>query len=169
MYHNKKDYSTVYDYEVVVKLDQSQITPEQVNTETVPQQARVKDGWEYVYDTKGNVMKDSLGNDIKRDKIITVQAEVKLFQQLKTGRVDGGVAIKNVKTNTQMSTAPIFGEAKFENVYAQYRGDQRAIEQKYYEALKKKEAPYPADDEFIKYALADYKQKLLQLLNQQQF
>ncbi len=169
LFHDKRDFNTTYDYETTVVLNQSQISPEQVNTETVPQQARIKDGWEYVYDQNGNVAKDSLGNDIKRDKIITVQAEVKLFQQLKTSRVDGAFVIKNARTNTQLRSTPIFGEAKFENVFAQYRGDQRAIEEKYVQALQNKEAPYPADEEFIKYALAEFKSKMLQLLNQQQF
>ncbi len=169
IFHDKKDYNTTYDYETTVILDQSQITPEQINTETVQQQAQVRDGWEYVYDHNGNVAKDSLGNDIKRDKIITVQAEVKLFQQLKTSRVDGAFVIKNARTNTQMSSTPILGEAKFENVFAQFRGDQRAIEEKYVQALQNKEAPFPVDEEFIKYALADFKSKMLQLLNQQRF
>jgi len=169
IYHQQKDYNMQYDYEVSIGLDQVQMSPEQVNTEVIPQQARVNDGWEYVYDGNGNVVKDSLGNDIKRDKIITVQAEIKMFQQVKAGKVDGGVAIKNVRNNTQMSSTPLFGEAKFENVFAQFRGDQRAVEEKYVEALQNKEVPFPTDDEFVKYALADLKQKMLQLLDQQQF
>jgi len=169
IYNQQKDQSTHYDYEVTVGLDQIQISPERVNTETVPQQARIKDGWEYVYDANGNVAKDSLGNDIKRDKIITVRAEVRIFQQTKSGRIDGGVAIKNLNSNSQMTSTPIFGEAGFENVFAQYRGDQRAIEEKYVQALQNKEVPFPPDDEFVKYALDNFKNKMLQLLDQQSF
>jgi len=169
LYHLQKDTNTQYDYQVSVGLNQVQMTPEQMNSEVIPQQARITDGWEYVYDGNGNVAKDSLGNDIKRDKIITVQAEVRMFQQAKAGKIDGGVAIKNVRANTQMSSTPLFGEAKFENIFAQYRGDQRAIEEQYVQALQNKEVPFPPDADFIKYALADFKQKMLQLLDQQQF
>lgn len=169
MYHLQKDANTQYDYQVSIGLDKLQMTPEQVNSEVIPQQARITDGWEYVYDGNGNVAKDSLGNDIKRDKIITVQAEVRMFQQAKAGKIDGGIAIKNLRTNTQMNSTPLFGEAKFENVFAQYRGDQRAIEEKYVQALQNKEVPFPPDAQFIKYALADFKQKMLQLLDRQQF
>jgi len=169
IYHKEKDSTVSYDYEVSVAIDQFHITPEQVNTETVQQQARIKDGWEYVYDGNGNVMKDTLGNDIKRDKIITVQAEVKMFQQVKAGKVDGKVSIQNISTNSLMSNTPMFGEAKFENVFAQFRGDQRAIEQKYHKALQNKEVPFPSDSEFVKYALAEYRAKLLQLLDSQSF
>ena len=169
IYHKEKDNSVSYDYEVAIQLDQFHITPEQINSETIQQQARIKDGWEYVYDGNGNVMKDTLGNDIKRDKIITVQAEVKMFQQVKAGKVDGKVSVKNVRTNSLVEDTPMFGEAKFENVYAQFRGDQRAIEQKYHKALQNKEVPFPSDSEFVKYALAEYRAKILQLLDSQSF
>ncbi len=169
IYNAQQDPNTHYDYEATVNLDKIQITPEQVNTETIPQQARIKDGWEYVYDENGNVAKDSLGNDIKRDKIITVQAEVKMFQQRKAARIDGGIAIKNLNSNTQMAVTPLFGEAKFENIFAKYRGDQRAIEQKYVKALQNKEVPFPPDEEFIKYAIGDFKNKMLPILDQQPF
>jgi len=118
VYHDHKDNSVSYDYDVEIKLDQVQISPEEMNSELIQQQARVRDGWEYVYDGNGNVMKDSLGNDIKREKIITVQAEVRLMQQLKASRVDGNISVHNLSTNGLLSSTPLFGEAKFENVFA---------------------------------------------------
>ena len=169
IYHDKRDDDVSYDYDVEIKLDQVQISPEEMNSELIQQQARVKDGWEYVYDGNGNVMKDSLGNDIKRDKIITVQAEVRMMQQFKASRVDGNMSVQNLRTNTLLNSTPLFGEAKFENVFAQYRGDQRAIEEKYYQALQNKEVPFPPDAEFVKYALAEFRIKMIQTLDQQDF
>jgi len=54
-------------------------------------------------------------------------------------------------------------------MYLQYRGDQRAIEEKYYQALQNKEAAFPPDAEFVKYALAEFRLKMIQLLDQQDF
>lgn len=167
IYHNSRDNNITYDYDVNINLQNIQISPEELNSEVIQQQARVKDGWEYVYDGNGNVMKDSLGNDIKRDKIITVQAEVRMMQQLKQSRIEGTIAIKNNNTNSLLSNTPVFGEAKFENVFAQYRGDQRAIEEKYYQALQNKEVPFPADPDFVKYALAEFRIKMIQFLDEQ--
>lgn len=166
--HKTKEKNQVYDYQIDVVLNKTLITPQQVNTETVQQQARVKDGWEYVLDSKGNVMKDSLGNDMKRDKIITVQAELKLFQQVKSGSIEGTFSTKNIKTNSVLNTTPAVGQANFENKYGLYRGDQRAIEQKYYELLQAKEVPFPADNEFIKYSIADLKAKLVDYIDKSQ-
>jgi hypothetical protein len=169
VYHTQRDYVYNYDYQVDINLERMDFTPEQVNTEVIPQQARVVDGWEYVYDANGNVAKDSLGNDIKRDKVITVQAEVKMFQQLKVGTLTGKVGVKNLKNNTNPETQPIQGEAKFENVYAQYRGDQRAISQDYYEALQKQAVAFPPDSLFVNYSMRDFKAKMLQYLDSKQF
>jgi hypothetical protein len=169
IYHNTKDKKITYDYEVSILLSHLNIAPQQVNSELIPQQARIIDGWEYIYDSNGNVAKDSLGNDRKRDKIITVQAEVRVMQQIKSGQVDGTITIKNLINNTTTANTPVLGEARFENTYAIFRGDQRAIEEKYYQLLQNKEVPFPIDSEFIKYALADFKAKMLQIIDNQQF
>ncbi len=166
IYQREEDPDTDYDREVNIYLDRLSISPEQVNSEIIHQQARVKDGWEYVYDQNGNVMKDSLGNDIKQDRIIVVQADVKLFQQLKTSIIDAKVEIKNLRTGDINST-PMTGEARFENVYALYNGDKRAIEEKYYKALQNKEVPFPEDSEFVKYDLAELRAKIINLLDNQ--
>jgi len=169
IYHNSKESGINYDYEVLINLDQVHISPEQVNSETIPQKATIKDGWEYVYDTNGNVAKDSLGNDIKRDKIISVSAEIKMFTQLKTARIDGKLVVKNLGSHAILNDIPMFGEAKFENNFALYHGDQRAIEKKYYKALQSKEAPFPNDSDFVKYSVAEFRIKMLKVLNEQDF
>jgi hypothetical protein len=169
IYHNKKDHNIKYDYEVMITLDKLSFEPEKTLQETIPQEAKVQDGWQYQLDGNGNVMKDEKGNDIKAPKYITVKAEVVLYQQNKSSKIDGNILIKNNKNNTTISENSEFGEAKFQHLYGKYRGDQRAIDQKYYEALKSKAIPYPKDYEFIKYSLINFKQKINSLLEKQQF
>lgn len=166
-FHTKKDYSKIYNKAVDIELNQVVISADQENTQLEKQEKRVKDGWEYVLDAKGNVLKDSLGNDIKRDKIITVRAEIKLFQQLKTAKITGKVLYKNYGNNTIIGTYPIESEAKFENIYAKYRGDKRAIEQKYYEVLNNKPAEkFPTNQEIIMYTSKGLQNKIKGVLNQ---
>ena len=169
IYHNQRDSKIKYDYEVMISLDKLSFEPEKTLQETVPQEAKVQDGWQYQLDGNGNVMKDDKGNDIKVPKYSTVKAEVVLFQQNKSSKIEGKILIKNSKNNTTISENSEFGEAKFQHLYGKYRGDQRAIDQKYYEALKSKAIPYPKDYEFIKYSLLNFKQKINSLLEKQQF
>ncbi len=168
VYHDTYDRAIKYEYRVDVNLNDLSFTAPETKTQTVPQEARVQDGWQYQLDSNGNVMKDQNGNDIKVAKYQVVRAEVLLYQQNKTSKLDGTVTIKNLNTQQVIATNPMFGEAKFQNTYGKYRGDQRAIEQKYYEALKSKEIPYPQDYLFVKYSISNFKQKLTALLSQQQ-
>jgi len=169
IYHEKKDYNVKYDYSAGFSLDKLQFVPEKLNQEKVAQKKRVQDGWKYTYDAKGNVMKDKDGNDIKEAKYVDVTAEVQLYQQVKSAIITGSLVIKNIKTGSIISTHPLTGEAELENVYAKYRGDQRAIEEKYHKALQNKEAKFPEDEVFKKYALDNLKKQAMGILNQQKF
>jgi len=168
-YHAKRNSRTKYDFQVAINLNKLSFVPEKTQQQTVPQEAKVQDGWQYQLDANGNVMKDDKGNDLKIAKYKVAKAEVLLFQQNKASKLDGIVVIKNLSTKAVVSTNPMFGEAKFQHTYGTFRGDQRAIEQKYYDTLKAKELAYPEDYEFIKYSILNFKQKVTALLSQQQF
>ncbi len=168
LYHNKKDHKTRYDYQADIVFNSLSFQPEKIQQQTIPQEAKIQDGWQYKLDAKGNVMKDDKGNDIKVAKYKVVRAEITLYQQNKASKLDGSVSMKNLKSGKIISTTPMFGEAKFQHSYGKFRGDQRAIEQKYYDALKAKQAAYPKDYEFIKYSVSNFKQKITALLSQQQ-
>ena len=169
IFHNTKQRRINYNYQVDISLDKLTFEPEKTLQETVAQEGKIQDGWQYQLDSNGNVMKDDKGNDIKVAKYKVVKAEVTLYQQNKSSKLDGNIIIKDLTHRKTVSTNPTFGEAKFQHLYGKYRGDQRAIEQKYYEALQAKEVPYPQDFEFIKYSIRDFKIKLNGLMSQQQF
>ena len=169
IFHNTKQRNINYNYQVDISLDKLTFQPEKTLQETVAQEGKIQDGWQYQLDSNGNVMKDDKGNDIKVAKYKVVKAEVTLYQQNKSSKLDGNIIIKDLTHRKTVSTNPTFGEAKFQHLYGKYRGDQRAIEQKYYEALQAKEVPYPQDFEFIKYSIRDFKIKLNGLMSQQQF
>ncbi len=169
IYHEKREKNIQYNYITEFNLNTLQFVPEKLNQQKVDQKKRVQDGWKYTYDSAGNVMKDAEGNDMKEAKYVDVTAEVMLYQQVKSASLIGKLVIKNLKTGAVMSTHPLTGEAKLENIYAKYRGDQRAIEEKYYDALNKKEAQFPDDVVFKKYALDNLKKQGMEILNQQKF
>jgi len=168
IFHHKKDRKIKYDYQINISFDKLIFIPEKTEQQTVPQEAKIQDGWKYQLDANGNVIKDDKGNDIKVAKFKIIKAEVSLYQQSKSSKIEGNIIIKNLNKKTTLSTNPIFGEAKFQHVYGKYRGDQRAIEQKYHEAIKAKEVPYPNDHEFVKYTISNFKQKVTAFLSQQE-
>jgi hypothetical protein len=168
-FHDKKDNTVTYDYEATIYLDKITVVPEKTKTQVVNQQKEVQNGWNYKLDAKGNVMKDEKGNDIKTPKMEKVSAQVTLYQQSKSTILDGKVTLKNLKTSVVSSPTPINGEAKLEHIYGTYKGNPKAIDQKYYEALKKKVAVFPPNSDFNKFALQTFKQKVENFFSQQKF
>ncbi len=167
--HNKKDYSISYDYQTDVFLDKITAIPEKTNSQVVAQEKDVQTGWNYKLDGDGNRVKDAEGNDIRTAKMEKIKATVTLYQQVKSTILDGKVSIKNLKTGKIVNATPLNGEAKLENLYGIYKGDPKAIEEKYHEALQKKKAKFPEDSAFNKFALQTFKQKVEMLIGKLKF
>jgi len=165
--HDKKDYSVIYDYQADIYLDKFTAIPEKEVSQKVREEKEIQTGWIYKKDAKGNVMKDKDGNDIKSAKMEKVYADVTIFKQSKANTLDGKVVIKNLKTGAVANQKAIKGEAKLENVYATYKGEPKAIDEKYYKALKNKKQQFPPDEKFNEFALQTFKLQVEQFLAEQ--
>ena len=88
----------------------------------------IEDGFSYVLDKKGNVMRDSLGNDIKQKKYKTVQCALVETIQTKGCRIDGDVEVVEMNPNKILKKDPIGAESSFENVSSRALGDVQASE-----------------------------------------
>jgi len=167
IFHHQKKSNINYAKEMAIVLDKMTMDTPLIQPETIRQEARIQDGWTYQKDSKGNVMKDEKGNDIKTAVYKTVVAEVVLYQQVRTATLAGKIfVIENGKIQT---TKSILGEAKFQHSYAKYRGDQRAIEEKYLDALKATEVDYPPEYAFVNFAISNFKKNTEAFLSQQNF
>ena len=167
--HDKKDYTVTYDYQADIYLDKITSIPLKEESQRVKQSKEIQTGWIYKKDAKGNIMKDQNGNEIKKPKMETVYAEVVLYKQSKATTLDGKLTLKNLKTGTVSSPAPMQGEAKLENIYGTYTGEPKAIDEKYYKALKNKKQTFPPDSKFNEFALQTFKLKVEQYLANQKY
>ena len=57
-----------YDYTVVMNIRDIQISPALVKEREYKESRRIEDGFDYVLDQDGNVLKDSLGNDVRETR-----------------------------------------------------------------------------------------------------
>ncbi|MCF6349637.1 MAG: hypothetical protein L3J23_01230 [Flavobacteriaceae bacterium] len=167
--HDKKVTNIIYNYQATVFLEKITAIPEKVNSQVIAQEKDIQTGWNYELDSNGNKIKDANGNEIKTPKTDKIKATITLYQQIKSTVLDGKIILKNLKTGTVLNTTPLKGEAKLENMYGTYKGNPKAIDQKYKEALQNKKAQFPKDNAFNKFALQTFKQKAEQLLSQQQY
>ena len=87
---------------------------------------KVEDGWEYVLDAKGNVMKDSLGNDIKTKKYKTISCDVIETVQKKESTI-GAVVQFFTANNELIQSVPVSSVANFQYISATAIGDLNAL------------------------------------------
>lgn len=148
-YHTQEQKDIFYDYTVLVNIKMIDVSPEQVKEVHYTETAEVKDGWQYVLDSKGNVMKDSAGNDIKTDKIVKVACNIIETQQRKSARIAGSMDYVNNRTGQLIKTDPVTADAVFENYSAVAVGDQRALKKETKAKIGKPPVPFPPDPDML--------------------
>jgi len=165
VYHASQDQNTDYDYAMTLQLKRINISPEQVKENQMVRERNIVDGWEYKLDRNDNVMKDSLGNDIKVDKIINVKARYNEFTQLKSVQVIGDVIYVDLKTNNLIDTFTIESEFIFQNIYALFKGDQRALTKEERQLANNRSMPFPTNEQMVYDTGEDLKIKLKRIIN----
>jgi hypothetical protein len=168
-YHTNHLSNINYDYDMRIELRDINISPEQVNERQIIKEKQIKDGFEYVLDTNGNVVKDSLGNDVKTDKFKTVKCNFYQFTQFKTAQVTGLVTFSDLQTKQKLNTYPLSSEFVFEHNYANYDGDKRALENDLVSMLNLAAVPFPTNEQMVYDAGEDLKNRIKGILTKQRF
>lgn len=141
--------NTQYDYFVNVNIKNVAVSPDQSQHLDSVIKRDIEDGYSYVLDKKGNVMRDSLGNDIKQKKYKTVQCALVETIQTKACRIDGDVEVIQVNPNKVVKKDPIGARSNFENISSRALGDLQALNAKQLERTKTSIVPFPTDIEMI--------------------
>lgn len=137
--------NTQYDYYVNVNVKNIMVSPDQSLQRDSVIKRRIEDGFTYVMDKKGNVMKDSLGNDIKQTKYKNLQCALVETIQSKTCRIDGDVDVIQMNPNKELRKDPIRAESNFENISSRALGDIQALNANQLERTKTSIVPFPTD------------------------
>ena len=141
--------NTQYDYFVNVNVKNIMVSPDQSLQRDSVIKRRIEDGFTYVMDKKGNVMKDSLGNDIKQPKYKNLQCALVETIQSKTCRIDGDVVVIQMNPNKELRKDPIRAESNFENISSRALGDIQALNANQLERTKTSIVPFPTDIEMV--------------------
>jgi hypothetical protein len=169
VYHNNRQKSINYDYGMIVNFRQINMSPEQVREKQFIKEKQIKDGVKNLYDSNGNVVKDSLGNPIKVDNFKTISVSVYEFTQFKSCQVTAKVDYIDFRSNQLIDTFPLASEFIFEYIYANYNGDKRACEETYYQYFDRRAVPFPTNEQMIFDTGEDLKIKLKGIITNNQF
>ena len=149
-YHTQNlNNDTEYDYFVNVNVKNVAVSPDQTVQKDSVVKRNVDDGFEYKLDKKGNVMKDSLGNDIKIKKYKTLQCALVETVQSKACRIDGDVEVVQVNPKKVLKKDPVGAQSVFEHVSSRAIGDTGALTPTLLERTKKQPVPFPADIDMV--------------------
>lgn len=143
------DENTQYDYYVNVIVRNIAVGPDQTMQRDTVVKKEVEDGFTYQLDKKGNVMKDSLGNDIKIKKYKTLQCALIETVQSKVCRIDGDVEVVQSNPNKVIKKDPLGAQSGFEHISARALGDIQALSQAQIDKTKSQPLPFPADLEMV--------------------
>ncbi|MFN0215776.1 MAG: hypothetical protein ACKVT2_16075 [Saprospiraceae bacterium] len=138
-----------YDYKAFYKVRDIDISPERIQERSYIDEIKIQDGWDYVLDKRGNVKKDSLGNDIKTPHMVLIRAEVLEIHQTKAARIAGCVEIRDAVNNTLLETCELATEVVFENYASTFRGDERALSGDTKNRLGNRPLPFPLDGDML--------------------
>jgi hypothetical protein len=138
-----------YDYKVVIKMNNIDVSPERINTREYIDEARVEDGWEYILDKKGNVAKDTLGNDLKQKRYINVRAYVRESYQTKAAKVGGDIEVYDFKTKSLLDKDRITTEVIFEHYASAFNGDRRALSPESCRRIGNRPATFPSTNDML--------------------
>lgn len=163
-YHSRRDQNIQYNFAIDLLFRDILVSPERISEREYFRERTIKDGWEYVLDRNGNVKKDSLGNDLKQDKYITVTARITYTEQTKAVSVAGDVIYRDLIRNQQMNRHPLGTEFIFENIFARFRGDERALTEEDLEFINYDFFPFPPNQQMVLDAGTEIKARLKEIL-----
>ena len=141
--------NTEYDYFVNVNVKNIAVSPDLSVPKDSVIKKEIEDGYSYVLDKSGNVMKDTLGNDIKQKKYKTVQCALAETVQRKACRIDGDIEVIQMNPNKTLKKDPIGSQSNFENISSRALGDLQALNQQQLARTKSQIVPFPTDIEMV--------------------
>ena len=168
-YHNNPMSSVTYDYEMQLAFKDISISPEQIRERQIIKEKDIVDGYDYLTDDNGAIVKDSLGNKIKVDRYRTVRCEYYEFTQFKSALVNGQVNYIDLESQQQLNTYPITSEFVFEHIFDDYNGDKRALDSNLVALLSVGEVPFPSNEQMVYEAGEDLKARLKHIVNRHRF
>ncbi len=148
-YHTHVQPGMQYDYEVVVNMMHISVSPEQVREREYEDACEIEDGFEYILDSRGNVMKDSLGNDVKVPRKVWVRARVLEVWQQKAATLQCRVDFFDKTNGTLIDSWPIAADAIFENYASTFTGDRRALSDQSRARIGNRPLPFPSDEALL--------------------
>ena len=152
-----------YDFYIDLAFKSFIISPERLVQNEGFNEKNIVDGLTYKLDDEGNVMKDSLGNDIKVDKLIKISVKSIESIQSKSAKVLAEIRFIDKKKNI-IEKFPLESEFWFRNRFLEYDGDKRVLTKEQIKLSKNRFMPFPPDEVLIFNNSENIKRKMKRII-----
>ncbi|WP_298366916.1 hypothetical protein [uncultured Lutibacter sp.] len=169
VYHNNRQGNINYNYQLEILLRELNISPESIKEKESLLEKKVKDGWEYKKNSDGEILKDSIGKKIKIDIYKRVKCKINEVYQTKSTQVIGQVKYYNLNTNQLLKSFPLTSEFVFENIYATYIGDKRALSKQQKAYVGNTFIKFPTNEQMIYDSGENLKSKIKTIISKYKF
>ncbi|MBT8275301.1 MAG: hypothetical protein KJO39_04075 [Bacteroidia bacterium] len=163
-YHDERSQGIDYDYGIALNFRQIDFSPERISEREERRTKRIKDGWEYKRDKDGKIINDREGNPVKIDIYRTVSAVLTITEQFKAATVGGNVVYRDMNQGRDINKFPLGTEFIFENIFATFRGDERALSDDDLVLTENRFVPFPNNAQLLLDASDDIKGRLKDIL-----
>jgi hypothetical protein len=119
-----------FDYEARLIINDLHVTPDLIRDKKRVVRKKIEDGWEYQLDERGNVAKDTSGNDIKVPKYVKVKAVVLTTHQSKSASVRARIDVFDLREHAVVESIPLQLTTDFYHEARSFHGDERALKEK---------------------------------------
>jgi len=148
-YHVQAKTGLNYDYKVVMNFRNIEVSPSLVKEREYEDNKEIEEGWEYVLDSNGNVLKDTSGNDVKIPKKVIIRARIFESFQSKEAHIAGVLEFYDNQSKEVIRRETIAADAIFENYASTYQGDKRALSPDSKRRIGNRPLPFPTDADLL--------------------
>ncbi|MBK8698733.1 MAG: hypothetical protein IPN29_04040 [Saprospiraceae bacterium] len=138
-----------FDKFIVVEMNRPEFGTEKENVNNFELTALVEDGLEYLYDSKGNIVKDSLGHKITVPRKVITKAWVSEIFREKSSRVTGKVLMYDEVKSLPVQNLPVAVYHDFKDSAVRFTGDRRALNTEIGNRLDDHISNFPSDHDAV--------------------
>lgn len=142
-YDTKENENVFYDYYIQLTLKSIAVSPEDTRHSERVEEKEIEDGFKYVLDARGNVQKDTLGNDVKVPVYKIITCKVVETSQFKEAVINGTVDYINTVNGQLIKTHPVGATMVFDHHSAEGFGDFNALTTESRKKVEVGPLPYP--------------------------
>lgn len=167
-YHASQEAKLNYDYEVVLEFRELLVSPERLSEKQFPLEREIVEK-SYKKDRSGNYVLDQRGNKILEEHRLIVKGLFTEIIQNKAVAVSGQVHYFDLNRNQKINTYPLQTEFVFENIFGEFRGDDRVLNNDEKMLLKNRFVPFPPNERMLLDASGEIKSRFGAILKRNKF